>query len=349
MVELDPILKFNLNRVRDNARRFHSLAQKFWTNDQYKVFYAVKANPDEKILRILSEENFGFEVMTNLQLNSALAYSSKIISSGFYKKQNFIESSIGKVKYIVVEGIHDFLNIKNALTKLSNQKIAIALRIKLEPTNKIGFSVEEIISLIPFLRNNKIIQLSGLHFHSGWNVKDESQVIKYLQVFKDVYELLVKNFINLEFLNLGGSFCEHSSDSTQLEKRIRLYADFFKNTSCQIHFEPGRYLVGDAGNLYAQITYVNHKTNEIIVNTCAYGYKLNAGTPKGQLLNIETGSTQKWDIFGFWPAEGDRCQLELEGVPVVGNQLLFKNMGAYTWDMPMQFEANDGLKIEFMG
>jgi diaminopimelate decarboxylase len=343
MREFKPYLNFSLEKVRSNARRFHNSVQKLWSRDSYEVFYAVKANPDPKVLRVLTEEDFGFEVMTNSQLMQISKISGKIIISGFHKNNILLKNANGKILYSVLETPHELDRIID-----SEEKLNLALRIKLEADRKIGCDQADIIEILNRVKSKPNITIVGLHFHAGWNIRDSKKIGDYLQELKRSLKILKENGISPHFVNLGGSFCEHSADENQLDERLTLYKEALKNIDIMVHFEPGRYLVGDAGELVTQITGVDQKRKRIFINTCAYGYKITAGTPQARLIVDSLGGEKAiWNIFGYWSAEGDQCSVELIGQPKIGRLLGFNNMGAYTWDLPMQFEFDRGLKVRY--
>jgi diaminopimelate decarboxylase len=346
MSETRPYLNFNLDRVRENARRFHQTVQKFWPRNQYEVFYALKANPDIRVAKVLAQEDFGFEVMTNRQLRMASQVSSQIIVSGFHKQDEMIENAPGKVRYLVIEGLHEMSRVLR-----SEKSLDLVLRIKLGPDRKIGCDHSDIISIINAIKFRANVKIVGLHFHAGWNVTDETQIRSFLNTLLDAYQLLTERGVRPLFINLGGSFCEHSADASQLERRLQIYKHTLGDTDAIIHFEPGRYLVGDAGELVTQIMHVDEGRMRIYINTCAYGYKLTAGTPQAHLVEKRAGGSERklWTLLGFWPSEGDQCVIEFEGRPVIGAQLVLENMGAYTWDMPMQFEYENGIEVIYSG
>lgn len=339
-----PFLLFDINRLRENARRFHQQASSYWSN--YRAYYAIKANPDARILKVLAQENFGFEVMSAVQLEEVRDLKTEIIASGFCKSARLIGEAPRRCQYLVVEGAHELLWVKRAASPVN-----LILRVKLEQGAKLGCSIEDVRAFIRASRQNENVRILGVHYHAGWNIRDNEKIRDCLKTLVESFIELQTHGLNPRIINLGGSFCEDSVDPSQLKERFEIYKTVLGDIDAEIHFEPGRYLVGDSGTLISNIYFVDLEKYHLYVDTCAYGYRLSAGTPKAKLLGTEyeVEDEHLWNIYGFWPAEGDQCKMSLRGRPQIGNRLALENMGAYTWDMPMQFDSERGLEVKFCG
>lgn len=342
MREIKPYLKFDLHRVQENARRFHQTAQKFWRREEYEVFFATKSNPDPRVLLALSQEDFAFEVMNVAPLRHARNLDRPVIVSGFHKSDELLDAARSQATYLVIDGIHEMPRV------LASEVKNVVIRIKLGPDKKLGCDQREMETVLQLLKPRPEIKVLGLHFHAGWNERSEDQIRLFLDLLLKSLQILRQSGLNPSVVNLGGSFCEHSADPSQLERRFALYHQTFRNQEVVLHFEPGRYLVGDAGELVSQIMFVDPVTRALFLNTCAYGYRLSAGTPQARLVEPGGLEQNQWKLYGFWSAEGDQCKLELAGQPVAGDLIILENMGAYTWDMPMQFEADHGIEVVFV-
>lgn len=343
MSEIKPYLQLDLNRVRENVSRFKSAVDAHFRNASTQVYYAMKAQPDSRVLRALEDSEIGFEVMTASQLQMVQARKRPYIVSGFHKPDNVIRLA-DKADYLVVESPKE-------ISRLGRYgfPFKVVLRLKLNENNKIGFGLNEIRESITAVENFSKIKVIGLHFHLGWNIREESLVCEALKKMKQAYFICKNAGVDVRVINLGGSFCEAKSDQTQLDHRLRLYYRELGELPVDFHFEPGRYIVGDAGILYCQIIHMDSEKHTLHVNTCAYGYKLNAGTPRAHVLSPESKVRKSWKVYGLWSAEGDCCMIELEGEPLEGSIFAFENMGAYVSDMPFQFEPDQGIETRFVG
>ncbi len=342
MAELKPFLQLDLNRVRENARRFLGMVKTCFTHHETKVFFAVKSLPEARVISTLQQEGLGFEVMTTTQAQLVKSLNSSWIVSGFHKPQDLLAVSQG-AEYLVVEGPHEIQRLI-----AGGESCQVSLRIQLAGQGKIGFSLAELLSVAQSLKASTQIKLVGLHFHLGWNVKDIEAIYQATKQVLVAHENLLMIGVKILVINLGGSFCEHQSDSTQLERRLQIYSAGLSHLPVSFHFEPGRYMVGDAGTLFCEIVYVDTEKNHLHVNTCAYAYKLNAASPSVRLMEADCTTLKRWVVSGFWSAEGDACELELQGQPRAGQVLAFENMGAYVWDFAYQFEPDKGVEIRYI-
>jgi diaminopimelate decarboxylase len=342
MHELKPYLQLNLSRVRDNARRFSSAVENAFGKGRTRTFFAVKSLPEDKVLRVVAASGLGFEVMTASQAAQARASGQPWIVSGFHKPIELLQAS-SEAEYLVVEGPHELERLIGL-----DLPFKLLLRIKLDARRKIGFSLQDLQTNIQRLKGNEKLKVHGLHFHLGWNVKEKKLIHEAVEKMLDAYTLCTHMETKIEVLNLGGSFCEDRADSAQLATRLNIYQQYLKALPVEFHFEPGRYIVGDAGTLFSEIVSIDETQNVIHLNTCAYGYKLNAATPRGRFVGADEGASQMWTVYGFWSAEGDVCDLELKGIGKKGSIFALENMGAYVWDMAYQFEPDQGVEMRFI-
>lgn len=250
-------------------------------NSNFKIHYAIKANNNSKILKLINTFNIGADCVSGQEIQWALnsGFSPKnIVFAGVGKTEEEIIFAIkNKIEVIHCEGFQEAIVINEIATQL-NENVKIALRLNPNVNakthekittglneNKFGFSVIELNELIEFKHNLLNVDIIGLHFHIG------SQINK-MEVFKtlcykvnDFVDFFNKEIGNLRYLNVGGGLgIDYVNPDKNLIPNFKAYFDVFKtnlnNIGVDIHFELGRSIVGQCGQLKTKVLYV--KTSE---------------------------------------------------------------------------------------
>ena len=244
----------------------------------FKVHYALKANFNEPILAAIHQQGFGADCVSGNEVMQA-------IQTGFDPKE-IVFAGVGKTDKEILKALQydifcfnvesvEELRIINELAS-SQEKIArIAIRINpnvdakthqyittgLEE-NKFGINAWELNDCIDVLKQSPNLELMGIHFHVGSQVKD-------LDVFKSLC-LKVNEFnawfaergFNLKVLNVGGGLgVDYYHPDTQPLVDFSTYFDIFnqfldRRKGQEVHFELGRSLVASCGTLISRVLYI---------------------------------------------------------------------------------------------
>lgn len=227
-----------------------------------KIFYAVKANPDIEILKFLDELNLGFEISSEgeLEILSSLGVEpERIISSNPVKSLKFLKMA---EKYGLQFFSYDSADEVDKLTKIvPHCNVYVRLSVPNEGSewplsNKFGVELDEAVTLLVYAKD-KGLNPVGITFHVGsqctnvynWNIA--------LDKAKALWELAERNKIKLSLLNIGGGYpikyTKNVVSIETIEKNVNnlIYNKFPENT--EIHIEPGRAVVGEAGILVATV------------------------------------------------------------------------------------------------
>jgi diaminopimelate decarboxylase len=342
----DPTLRMDLSRVSANADRFLAVTRDAFMGRAVKVFFAAKSHSSCVILKILANRGFGCEAIRCEEVAWAKSLGMPVIVSGFVKTEGILQSALRSAEYIVVETDFELERLTD-LAMSSGVRPAILLRVKTGPESKLGCS-QEMIEKIAYCDTN--LDIRGLHLHVGWNVTKQQLILTTLERMFDARRILQKAGRPVQILNFGGSFCECASDPDQLGTRMTMFCKAVHELSEEIHFEPGRYIVGDAGRLTCAIEYVDNRHRIIYLNTCAYGFRLTGGTPRVSLATAQAEDrSELWTLYGFWPTEGDQAAgIPIKGQPRCGDELVLENMGAYTVGLESQFALEKPIVISYV-
>ncbi|MFX0074661.1 MAG: diaminopimelate decarboxylase family protein [Candidatus Hermodarchaeota archaeon] len=259
-----PFIIFLENRVRNNINTFLKVFES--TFDNFQCFYSFKANFLPDICKIVQSEGLGAELIGLPELELALKLNfprDKIIIGGPYLPQELIEKCIQeKIKEIVVYNLNDLIRINNiAVTHNHNQEICLRI-ITHKFGAKLGVNLNQmnLNKLKEVIKECKNLRITTLLSHYSTQMNNSELFLKNAKIVLDNAKILFDAGINIENINLGGGFPEATimpeNQLREIALKINSLLNKFENSFNKIYFEPGRYLVGDAGLLIAKITNV---------------------------------------------------------------------------------------------
>ena len=256
-----PLIIFLENRVRNNINTFNKVFKSVFNN--FQCFYSFKANFLPEICNIIQSEGLGAELIGLPELKLALKLqfpTDKIIVGGPYLPQELIEKCVQeKIKEIVVYNMNDLIRI-NSIAKKSQTIQDICLRINTQKFgSKLGIFLNHsnVIKLKKIINESKNLRIITLLSHYSTQMNNFELFEKNVNILLDNTKILFDAGIKIENINLGGGFPEAvimpENQLRELATRIDFLISNFELSFKNIYFEPGRYLVGDAGLLIAKI------------------------------------------------------------------------------------------------
>lgn len=251
-----PFLLIDRNKVKEKA----ALIGHYIKNS--KVFYAVKANPDIAVLRYLHKLDMGFEISSEgeLEILSTLRVKpERIISSNPVKSLKFLNmaASFG-VSYFSFDSADEVEKIAKIIP---HSHVYIRLSVPNEGSEwplskKFGVELAEALELLLYAKKKRLKPV-GITFHVGsqctnlysWNIA--------LDKAKTLWDMAGKKKIRLNILNIGGgypiTYTKSVIDIETIEKNVSRLIDNRFPKETEIHIEPGRAMIGDAGILVTSV------------------------------------------------------------------------------------------------
>ena len=242
------------------------------------ICYAVKANSNIAVIKLLADMGAGADVVSSGELTRALKAgvpAKKIVFSGVGKTTNELTHALKEnILQINIESEPELIAL-NEIAGVMNKKAQVALRINpdvdAETHNKIStgrsedkFGIEwihtnDVISRAKKLKNIEIIGLA-MHIGSQLTKLDpfKQAFIRLGQIVKD----LRANGHKITRLDLGGGLgiSYDGLPAPTPAEYGKLVKATFKDLNCDLLFEPGRFIVGDSGILVTQVIYVKNGT-----------------------------------------------------------------------------------------
>lgn len=331
-----PLYVYSKRQIIEN---FHSFDQTLKSSGkEHYVSYAVKANSNIELLRILAEEGSGADVVSAGELLAALAAgfdSEKITFDGTGKTDAEIELALkAGIHAFNVESIEE-LSVVNEIAERLNVKAKVSIRVnpdvdaKSHPyistgmkENKFGIDMENAREAFIFASKQPALEVVGIHVHIGSQITSLDPFIKAARsTVKFVNSLRVKSGIVLQHLNFGGGQGIHYRNVVRhpllpkdelgeegeyvpsLSEFVGAVLPILDQTGLKIIFEPGRAIVANACALLATVLYTkeNSKKKFVITDTGMTELIrpcLYEAYHQVAPLELKRSDTQKVDIVG---------------------------------------------------
>lgn len=267
-----PILEATLSEVNESS-----------AYPGFKVHYAIKANANPEILKVISRAGLGADVVSGGEIRAAVAAgfpADKIVFAGVGKSDAEIITALeAGIACFNVESMPE-LEVISALALERGIVAKVALRINPNidahthhyittglSENKFGISLEMLPSVVEQAVALKGVELIGLHFHIGSQLTD----MKPFEMLCDTVNRLNAEFdekgIRLQTLNVGGGLgIDYQQPDLHpipdFKAYFKVFADNMKLLPGQeLHFELGRAIVGQCGSLITRVLYVKQGLN----------------------------------------------------------------------------------------
>jgi len=244
----------------------------------YHAHYALKANANDRILDIIKGYGLGADCVSGNEVKLAVKAgfpADKIVFAGVGKSDKEIKAALNaNIFGFNCESIPE-ISVINDLAAKMGKKARISLRVNPDidahthkyistgrKEDKFGISPWMFQDVADMMAKCKNIDFIGLHFHVGSQITD-------LAVFKLTckrVEELQKWFIDRGFflknINLGGGLgidYNNPNDNpiAPLEEYFKIINEnLIVRPEQNVHFEPGRAIVGQCGHLISRVLYV---------------------------------------------------------------------------------------------
>ena len=242
------------------------------------VCFAAKANTNLTILRILGKLGAGADVVSGGELLKAIRAGikpNKIVFSGVGKTEEELKMAINKKILLINVESESEAKLINKIGGEINKKISIGFRLNPnvdakthkkistgKAENKFGLSIKNFTLFYKDIKKFKNLKVDAISVHIGSQILSDKPYKKTLLVLLRVIKDLK---LNIKYVDLGGGFgisYNKNDKLISLKKYAKLVYYFKKKLNCNIIFEPGRSLVGNAGILISKIQYIKEGYNK---------------------------------------------------------------------------------------
>jgi diaminopimelate decarboxylase len=244
----------------------------------YQEHYAVKANANPRILKIIAQNGLGADCVSGGEIRAALDAgfpASKIVFAGVGKAD--WEISLGLENEIACFNVESLVELEviNDIAEEKRKVATIAFRVNPNidahthakittglKENKFGIDFEMLDSVIEKMKKMKNVRFSGLHFHIGSQITDLSVFRDLCIKAQEVEHEVEKKGLTVDNLNFGGGlgidyYSPNHPSIPEFESFFKLFHQLIKQKQGrQIRFELGRSVVAQCGSLISKVLYV---------------------------------------------------------------------------------------------
>lgn len=324
-----------------------------------QIFYAMKANANLDIVRLVVEKGAGLEIASLAELECALAagaVGNQIICSNPIKNPTFLKRMHQENVYAMV--VDSTYEVEKVAQYAPGSRVYIRLAVDnrgsvLPLAGKFGVSGYEAILLCDQSRDLGLEPI-GLSFHVGSQCLQVGNWVNAVRACGDIWQEAAERGHHFYFLDIGGGFpAGHYHDPTipTLDtigaETMQAVEDYIPHQNPTLILEPGRGLVGEAGRLLVTVVGKAKRGSE----TWLY---LDAGVFNGLMETFEgfppiahhLGSdaldrlTMRYTLAG---PSCDSCDVMARGYELpethIGDRLVFYDAGAYVTEYAVAFNG----------
>lgn len=340
-------------------KQYQRLTSAFQSVKSLKINYAVKALSNVSILKLMKSFGAGLDTVSIQEVQLGL-------HAGF-KAQEIIFTpngvSLHEIETAAQLGVQINIDNLSILEQFGTKHPNTPVCIRINPhvmaggnTNisvghidsKFGISIHQIPHILRIIENTKMT-INGIHMHTGSDILD-------IDVFLYASEILFNtalHFKNLEFIDFGSGFKvpyhknDIETDIEELGEKLSLrFNEFCKNYGKELTlaFEPGKFLVSEAGCFLAKVNAVKQTTSTVfaqvdsgfnhLIRPMLYGSShdiINISNPNGrERFYSVVGYICETDTFA-----NNRRINEINEDDI----LCFKNAGAYCYSMASNYNS----------
>ncbi len=273
-----PIYVYSASGIRDRLKQVFE----FTEGIDSLILLAMKANSNISLLKFLSSWGIGADAVSGGELYLALKAGipqKKIVFNGNGKDAWEIELAVrSNILLINVENVEE-VELIDSIARRYGRVVDIGFRWNPEievPTHpylatalkrsKFGLSSEEIFSLVKEMNRYPNVRLVGLHAHIGSQITAvEPYVILAGAMAKMVKRLRTYGF-DIRYVDLGGGWGISYNRSSKFP--LKSFLDSVKSVvdgEYKVVFEPGRWLLADAGIILSKVLYIKNRYGKRMV------------------------------------------------------------------------------------
>ena len=253
-----------------------------------KVLYAVKTNPDEKVLKIINDsgiQNFDVASINEVKLVRKINTKAKVYFMHTVKSRESIKEAYTKynVKDFALDTKDELLKILDETNNAKDLNLYVRVSIsnehaEIDLSRKFGATSSEALGLLRLCKAHA--KRVGLSFHVGSQCMHK---ISFAKGINEIGKIIKKTKIVPDVINVGGGFPAIYPDL--IPEPLENYMDVIKQSlkslklekTTEIFCEPGRSIVAEAGSTLVKV--LLKKKNKLYINDGTYGSLFDAGVP----------------------------------------------------------------------
>ena len=372
-----PLYYYNADIIR---RRYASL--KSAIPESWKIYFAVKANPNVSILKVFRELGANAETASAGEIKAArkAGFNSKEMAlSGPVKGEHELDA-IGKSNLFMVhvESRDELIRLNSLPRKKGGQNIALRINpdfsldagkgaAMIGGREKFGFSIKEAASILKEREAFNNLNFKGFHLYMGTQILSAEKWVKSAESFLElVVEMSVTSGFEPSYVDFGGGLGipyregEKEFDLKRFGDRLKKMSQRFdkhrvlRNT--KYYIEPGRFLIGPAGVYVMRVTSLKKIRSERFaltdggVHHALFPFRIAREHPVKILNRKGSGKKMKYILGGPLCTTLDQSELPVTLPELkVGDILGIFNAGSYGYTASLPLFLSHPLPAEVLG
>ena len=351
-----PVYVYDSEKI---ASQYKLLKSAFAGVTNLRINYATKALSNLSILKFMRNLGAGLDTVSiqEVQLGLAAGFDPQAI---IYTPNGV---SLNEIEEVAKMGVQINIDNLSLLEQFGTRHPKTPVCIRINPhvmaggnsnisvghiDSKFGISIHQIPHLLRIVENTAM-KINGIHMHTGSDILDVDVFLHAAEILFDT----AKHFKNLEFLDFGSGFKVpyfNNDIETNIEelgeKLSSRFTEFCANygSELQLIFEPGKFLVSQAGHFITQVNVVKQTTSTIFAQVDSGFNHLIRPMLYGSHHHIENlsnpnGKERFYSVVGYI-CETDTFASNRKIAEITeGNLLVFRNCGAYCFSMSSNYNS----------
>ena len=268
-----PAFVYNAAAIRERYRSLDAALRPI----PHRICFAVKANSNLAVLRILRDLGAGADIVSSGELARVLAAGfdpAHVVFSGVGKTADELRSAIrAGIGHLNVESTEELQHIAH-IADAEQAQVKIGIRVNPDVTTethpyistgksgiKFGMPTDQVVPAAELIRCHPRLELTTLAMHLGSQLVDAEPFRQGIRKLIDLVEQVHRaGTTTLRVLDIGGGLGIRYSDEQSLDPAAFAAAviPLLASTKLTVYLEPGRFLVGSAGVLLTRVLYRKH-------------------------------------------------------------------------------------------
>jgi diaminopimelate decarboxylase len=351
-----PVYVYDAEKI---ISQYNRLISAFSGVKHLRIHYAVKALSNISVLGLFQQLGAGLDTVSIQEVK--LGLEAGVDPVNIIYTPNGV--SLEEIEAVAALGVQINIDNLSILEQFGTRNPDVPVCIRINPhvmaggnTNisvghidsKFGVSIHQIPHLLRIVENTGM-RINGIHMHTGSDILD-------IEVFLYASEILfetARNFKDLEFMDFGSGFkvpYKEGDIETNIEelgeKLTAKFKSFCKEYGRELTlaFEPGKYLVSEAGKFVARVNVIKQTTSTVFAGVDSGFNHLIRPMFYGSRHEIHNLSNPKGKER-FYSVVGYICETDTfasnRRIPEIkeGDLLAFSNAGAYCYSMASNFNS----------
>lgn len=351
-----PVYVYDANKI---SSQYERLTKAFAAVPSLRINYAMKALSNVSILKLMRKLGAGLDTVSIQEVKLGL-------HAGFTPEQIiFTPNGVSMEEIEEAASLGVQLNIDNLsiLEQFGSKHPQVPVCIRINPhvmaggnanisvghiDSKFGISIHQMPHILRIVENTKM-HINGIHMHTGSDILDIDVFLYAAEILFDT----AKHFRELKFIDFGSGFKvpykegDIQTDIEELGERLgQRFLEFCKlyGRNLTLAFEPGKFLVSEAGFFLVKVNVVKQTTSTVfaqidsgfnhLIRPMFYG-----ATHFIENISNPEGKKRFYSVVGYI-CETDTFASNRQIAEISeGDILCFRNAGAYCYTMASNYNS----------